>query len=76
LSNPTAGATIGPALNPPTVTIVDDESVTPGRLDLQFDPGSGADDTMFHHPLAGGQRFAHGWAFHDGERRLRNGIAR
>jgi len=53
LSNPTAGATIGPR-STTTVTIVDDESVTPGRLDLQFDPGRGADDTVFTiHSLEG-----------------------
>src|SRR5437764_1335877 len=46
LSNPTAGATIGPRATT-TVTIIDDESVTPGTLDLRFDPGTGANDTVF-----------------------------
>src|SRR5258706_4149649 len=29
------------------VTVPDDESVTPGMLDLQFDPGTGANGTVF-----------------------------
>src|SRR5437899_8123807 len=41
LRNPTGGAPIGSRATT-TVTIIDDESVTPGRLDQQFDPGSGA----------------------------------
>ena len=45
LSNPTGGATIG-SRSTTTVTIIDDESVTPGTLDAQFDPGGGANGTV------------------------------
>jgi len=46
LSNPTAGATLG-ARRTATVTIVDDESITPGRIDEQFNPTGGANGTVF-----------------------------
>jgi len=46
LSNPTAGATLG-ARQSTTVTIVDDESISPGRLDPQFNSQSAVNGTVF-----------------------------
>jgi uncharacterized delta-60 repeat protein len=46
LSNATGGATLG-TRSSATVTIVDDESITPGKLDTVFSPNSGANGTIF-----------------------------
>src|SRR4051812_19439070 len=46
LSNPTAGATLGKRVAA-TVTIVDDESISPGRLDAEFKPAPGANGIVF-----------------------------
>ena len=75
LSNPTAGATLG-SKRTATVTIVDDESVTPGTLDADFNPGSGANGTVYAIQWQSGNSVIIGGAFTTVDGTARPALAR